>query len=168
MRKRGRMGQAVARAGLCVALLALVALQAASATPRQAPPFTVHLLDGGTLSLADLKGTPVILLFWAPWCPTCNGEAPGWERAYRQLRGKRIQIVGLGLLDTKPAVEAFVRKYHLTFPNAYDDNGRIAKTYGFTVQPYWAVISKDGVLVRAEYGPASAQALEAQIEELVR
>ena len=122
---------------------------------------------GKTLSLADLKGTPVILLFWAPWCPTCNGEAPGWERAYQRWQGKGVAVVGFGLLDTKPAVEAFVQHYHLTFPNGYDDNGRIAKAYGFTVQPFWAVISKDGTLLRAEYGPSSEQALESTIETLV-
>jgi len=147
--------------------LALVALPAASAAPRLAPAFTLPLLSGKMLSLSDLKGTPVILLFWAPWCPTCNGEAPGWERAYQRWQGKGIAIVGLGLLDTKPGVEAFVQRYHLTFPNGYDDNGRIAKAYGFTVQPFWAVIAKDGTLLRAEYGPSSEQALEATIETLV-
>jgi len=162
------MPRMLARAAVWAALLAIVALPAASAyaVPRLAPAFTARLLDGKTLSLADLKGTPVILLFWAPWCPTCNGEAPGWERAYQRWQGKGVEIVGFGLLDSKPAVEAFVQRYHLTFPNGYDDNGRIAQSYGFTVQPFWAVISKDGTLLRAEYGPSSEQALEATIETL--
>jgi peroxiredoxin len=161
------MAKVLVRAWLCALLLAAAVPPSVSdAASRPAPPFDARLLAGGTLRLADLRGTPAILLFWAPWCPTCNAEAPGWEHAYRQWKGKGIQIVGFGLLDTKPAVEAFVQKYHLTFPNAYDDNGRIAKAYGFTVQPYWAVISKDGTLLRAEYGPASVQALDAQIESL--
>jgi len=160
------MSKMLVRTALWTMVLALVALPTVQAAPRPAPSFTVHLLAGKTLSLAALRGTPVILLFWAPWCPTCNGEAPGWERVYRRWQGKGVEVVGLGLLDSKPAVEAFVQKYHLTFPNGYDDNGRIAQAYGFTVQPFWAVISKDGTLLRAEYGPSSAQALEAQVETL--
>jgi cytochrome oxidase Cu insertion factor (SCO1/SenC/PrrC family) len=55
------------RAVLLAVALALVALPAAPAAPRMAPGFTLPLLDGTMLSLADLKGRAVILLFWAPW-----------------------------------------------------------------------------------------------------
>ncbi len=55
--------------GLAVAVVMLAAMLTAqaSAAPRQAPTFTLELLDGKTLSLAEYKGSPVILLFWAPW-----------------------------------------------------------------------------------------------------
>jgi cytochrome c biogenesis protein CcmG/thiol:disulfide interchange protein DsbE len=58
------------RLALALTAVALVALSPARGTAtngRPAPAFTLELLDGGTLSLADLKGSPVILLFWAPW-----------------------------------------------------------------------------------------------------
>jgi cytochrome c biogenesis protein CcmG, thiol:disulfide interchange protein DsbE len=55
--------------GLVVAVVMLAALLPAQApaAPRPAPTFTLELLDGKTLSLAEYKGSPVILLFWAPW-----------------------------------------------------------------------------------------------------
>ncbi len=52
---------------LAIALVALAALVPARAQAGPAPAFTLDLLDGKTLSLADYKGSPVILLFWAPW-----------------------------------------------------------------------------------------------------
>jgi cytochrome oxidase Cu insertion factor (SCO1/SenC/PrrC family) len=55
------------RAALLAVALVIVALPAAQAAPRPAPDFTLPLLTGQTLSLADLKGRAVILLFWAPW-----------------------------------------------------------------------------------------------------
>ncbi len=140
-------------------------LRAAQAAVR-APDFRLPLLGGGTTGLGAYKGTPVILLFWAPWCPTCNGEAPGWERAYGEAKAKGVAVLGIGLLDGREACRGFVTRYHLTFPNAYDADGRVAKAYGFTYQPYWAVISRAGVLVRHEYGPTSQAELRTTIDML--
>lgn len=60
-----------------------------------------------------------------------------------------------------------MRRYHLTFPNGYDGDGQIAKLYGFAYQPYWAVISKDGTLLRAGFGPADQEELVSTIRSLV-
>lgn len=54
----------------------------------------------------------------------------------------------------------------LSFPNGYDGDGKIARAYGFTYQPYWAVIGKDGTLQRAGYGPSSDEELIAAIRAL--
>jgi len=151
---------------IAIAAAATVSLPSVHAARRPAPAFTLTLLDGTTLRLADLKGSPVILLFWAPWCPTCNAEAASWEREYREWKGKGIALVGIGLLDNRAAVERFVRQYRLTFPTGYDADGRIAKAYGFTVQPFWAWIAPDGTLVRAAYGPADGAELDAAFRTL--
>lgn len=77
-------------------------------------------------------------------------------------------MIGVGLLDRKSNVEDFVRHHHLTFPNGYDGDGRVAKAFGFTVQPYWAVIGKDGMLLRAGFGPSSEGELVGAIQELLK
>jgi peroxiredoxin len=69
-------------------------------------------------------------------------------------------------LDTREACQAFVRRYHLSFPNGYDGDGRIARLYGFTYQPYWAVIGRDGQLLKTGYGPRSEDELVSTIKEL--
>lgn len=163
------MGRVLARVirFLIAVVVVILTLSTVQAGPRPAPAFTLSLLTGKTLSLADLKGSPTILLFWAPWCPTCNAEAAAWQREYREWQGKGVALVGIGLLDNRPAVVQFVRQYHLTFPIGYDADGRIAKAYGFTVQPFWALIARDGTLLRASYGPSDGSELDAAIRSLV-
>jgi peroxiredoxin len=75
-------------------------------------------------------------------------------------------MVGIGLLDRAEACRKFVARYHLSFPNAYDGDERVAKAYGFTYQPYWAVISRTGDLVRRGYGPADEAELRRTIAAL--
>jgi hypothetical protein len=78
-----------------------------------------------------------------------------------------VEFVGIGLLDSKENSLGFVRRHNLTFPNGYDGNGRIARAYGFVYQPWWAVITKDGMLLRAGRGPASEEELASTIRTLV-
>jgi hypothetical protein len=77
-----------------------------------------------------------------------------------------VRFVGVGLLDNAGACRAFVKRYHLTFPNGYDGDGKIAKLYGFTYQPYWAVIDAQERLVRTGYGPENESELVATIKTL--
>lgn len=97
----------------------------------------------------------------------CQGDAPGWERVYEQTKQTGVKIVGIGMMDTRQACEAFVRRFGLTFPNGYDPDGDVARLYGFSYQPYWAVIAKDGRLLRAGF-LANADELASTIKSLVR
>ncbi len=85
---------------------------------------------------------------------------------YEQWKQSGIRFVGIGLLDKKEACRAFVQRHHLTFPNGYDQDGKVAKLYGFTYQPFWAVIDKGGNLLMTGYGPANEDALVAAIRKL--
>jgi len=85
---------------------------------------------------------------------------------YEQWKQSGVKFVGIGLLDKKEACRAFVQRYHLSFPNGYDGEGRVAKLYGFTYQPYWATIDKDGQLLTTGLGPANDEALVAAIRKL--
>ena len=91
-----------------------------------------------------------------------------WERVYQQFRETGVRFVGIGLLDTKEACEAFAQRHRLTFPNGYDGEGKVARLYGFTYQPFWAVIARDGTILRAGYGPSGEEELVSTIKSLTR
>ena len=86
---------------------------------------------------------------------------------YGEWKGRGVKFVGIGVLDTKEACQAFVRRHHLSFPNAYDGDGSVARQYGFTYQPYWAVIDKDGRLLQTGFGPTGEEELVATIRHLI-
>jgi peroxiredoxin len=85
---------------------------------------------------------------------------------YEQWKPTGVKFVGIGLLDTREACRGFVARHHLSFPNGYDVDGRIAKRYGFTYQPYWAVIDRGGRLVKAGFGPEGQDELTAAVRAL--
>lgn len=86
---------------------------------------------------------------------------------YKEWKGKGVEFIGVGLLDSKEVTRGFVTRHRLSFPNGYDGDGRIAKAYGFVYQPFWATIGKDGTLVRpGRLGPSSEEELVAAIKTL--
>ena len=85
---------------------------------------------------------------------------------YTAWKRTGVKFVGVCLLDKKDACLAFVRRYHLSFPNGYDGNAGVAKLYGFTYQPYWAVIDRDGALLTRGFGPPNEEALAATVKKL--
>jgi peroxiredoxin len=87
---------------------------------------------------------------------------------YEKERGTGVEFVGIGLLDNEAACREFVKRHHLTFPNGYDGDGRVARAYGFTYQPYWAVVSRSGQLIRTGYGPANEAELAAAVQSLAK
>ncbi len=91
-----------------------------------------------------------------------------WERTYRQWKARGVEFVGIGLLSSGARSLEFVRRHQLTFPNGFDADGRIARAYGFTHQPWWAVIARDRSLVRAAFGPRDENELVSTLRTLVR
>lgn len=86
---------------------------------------------------------------------------------YGQWKGKGVEFVGVGLLAAKDKSRGFVERHKLTFPNGWDGDGRIAKAYGFIYQPFWAVVTREGILVFARRGPSGEDDLVSVIKTLV-
>ncbi|MCG6989178.1 MAG: TlpA family protein disulfide reductase [Gemmatimonadetes bacterium] len=82
-----------------------------------APDFTVKTLNGGKLSLSDLRGHVVLVNFWATWCPPCRLEIPGFQRVYQDYKDKGFTVVGLSTDEQGPGVvNAFIRQNGITYP----------------------------------------------------
>jgi len=77
--------------------IAVVALQltAQSRELHKAPPLTLKDLSGKPVALADLKGTVVLLNFWATWCPPCAAEMPDLERWHKEYESRGLRVVGI-------------------------------------------------------------------------
>lgn len=122
---------------------------------RVAPNFEVVDLNGNPFKLSDLKGKPVLLNFWATWCPPCKSELPEFERFFEEY-GKQVHIVAINLTlseESKDAVKEFVKKQGLTFPIYLDVEGSVVETYLVRYIPTSYFLDKNLVVKDIHIGP---------------
>jgi peroxiredoxin len=109
--------------------------------------FTATTLDGAAFDGATLAGKPVVLWFWAPWCPTCARQARGVKTAAEQLAG-RVAVVGVGGLDEPAAMRRFVGEWRLqAVPQLADEPGVVWKKFGVTAQSTFVFLDATGAVV---------------------
>jgi len=158
---------------LVIAVLAYNALRGqAGPTPgvnearEKAPDFAMTDDEGGSVKLSDMAGKPVVLNFWASWCPPCKAEMPDFEKVYKELGGEvHFMMVNLtGASETKQAAAAFIQGQGFTFPVYYDDSQQGARAYGIRSIPTTVFIDRDGSIAATAQGMMSEAALRERIE----
>ncbi|GGM27078.1 peroxiredoxin family protein [Dactylosporangium sucinum] len=108
--------------------------------------FRAKTLTGGEFDGATLAGRPVVLWFWAPWCPTCAGQAKGVRATAEQLAGK-VTVVGVGGLDDEAAMRRFVTEWKLDgVPHLSDEAGAVWKRFGVTAQSTFVLLDSSGTV----------------------
>ncbi|HWD72131.1 MAG TPA: TlpA disulfide reductase family protein [Actinomycetota bacterium] len=95
-----------------------------------APDFSLSTVGGGTLSSSELRGTPVVINFWASWCDPCNQEAPDLEATWKQYQAKGVRVVGVDYEDQPADAQAFMNKYGISYPSVVDRGGELATAFG--------------------------------------
>ena len=103
-----------------------------------APDFTVLDADGQEVRLTDMRGTPVVLNFWASWCPPCKSEMPDFEEASKTYEGKvAFMMVNLtdGGRETVDTAKAYIEEQGYTFPIYFDTQQEAAIGYGVVSIP---------------------------------
>ena len=125
-----------------------------------APPFQLKLLDGNTVTLADLQGHGVIVNFWASWCDPCRDEAPLLEQTWQRNRDAGLTVLGVAHLDQKAAAMRFIHAFGISYANGRDSGSHIARAYGIQGVPETFFIDQEGNLAGAWRGPLTAAALQ--------
>ena len=136
---------------------------------RPAPDFALQRLGGqGDVQLRQLRGSPVVLNFWASWCPPCRDEAPVLESAAQRYGAQGVKFVGIDVWDTEGDGARFLQDYKVGYPNVIDPLGRVSIDYGLTGTPETVFIDRRGVLQRKYIGPLSQDAVDSLVGELLR
>ena len=134
---------------------------------KPAEPFTLPLFDGGEFVLAAQRGRPVVINFWASWCPPCREEAPLLESVWRLYGEREVAFVGVNIQDAEEEAAAYLAEFDITYPNGMDADGRITVDYGVIGLPVTFFIDRDGMVRRRWVGPIGESELLSRVDELV-
>ncbi len=158
---------------LTVLLIAAAALAGCSASPVTTKPvakiavpdFTLPDLSGNQVTLSSFKGkSPVLLTFWATWCPYCIEEMPNLVRLQKKY-GDKIKILAIDIQEPRARVISFARNRNIDLTILLDEEGDVSAAFGLVGVPTLVLIDKEGMGVLADSG-LSAEML-ASIEALV-
>lgn len=127
--------------------------------------WTIRLAQpqGGELVLADLKGRPLLLNFWATWCPPCIRELPDLEQFHRQRQAQGWQVVGIAV-DGPSAVREFLTRMPLSFPIGLAglEGTELSRSLGNTsgALPFTVVLNAQGLIAHRKLGATHREELE--------
>jgi len=136
---------------------------------QPAPDFNVTDEAGNAVRLSDLRGKPVVLNFWATWCPYCLDEMPEFDRAHGEFGGEvqfmMVDCVGGG--ETVEKAKQYVRAQGYGFPVYFDTQNEAAAAYGVSGIPATFFIDAQGNIASNKVGALHEASLRAGIEGIL-
>jgi peroxiredoxin len=115
--------------------------------PFPAPEFSLMDLDERIHNLADYKGKPVIVNFWATWCPPCREEMPSMERAWKKIESEGIAMIGINVGEDFNTVFGFTADIEVSFPLLLDTDGQVTGKWPIQGLPTTYILNPDGEMV---------------------
>lgn len=118
---------------------------------------------GRMQALAQWRGGPLVVNFWASWCAPCREEMPDFDALHRQYRTGGVEFVGLAI-DTPAQVRDFLRQYPVGYPILIGEGGAhgLARILGNTqgALPYTVVLDREGRIIQRHLGRLPRTTLE--------
>ena len=127
----------------------------------QLPVTSTEAFEG---MLVGARGRPVVVNVWASWCGPCRVEAPLLQKA-AQRYGDDVVFVGVNSHDDAAGARAFLRRFHITYPNIVDDDGAIARRLELRGFPTTYVFGRDGRLRSSVTGGISERSLAVRLKD---
>jgi cytochrome c biogenesis protein CcmG/thiol:disulfide interchange protein DsbE len=118
-----------------------------------------RLHGGGQGDIADYRGRWVLVNVWASWCPPCRDEAPALERFYRRERAHGFTVLGIDSRDVSSDAIAFLRRYHITYPQLHDGAAELYDALGMSGYPENFLVDPHGKLALIRRGAVTASYL---------
>ena len=131
--------------------------------------FSLKDMSGATVALASYKGRPLVVNFWATWCPPCKAEIP-WFVEFKQKFGSQgLEILGVSIDDPASELKTFSAEYKMNYPvlMGLDQNKLLAAYEAEVTVPVTWFIKKDGTVLGRTIGINTRQYFESQIQAII-
>lgn len=129
-----------------------------------APAVNMVAFDGEPVTLAQFEGTPVVLNFWATWCPFCVAEMPDFESVNQAADGQ-VQFIGVNIQDDAGAADDLAVETGVSYLLTRDPQGIVYSAFGGVAMPTTVFIGADGVVDEVVTGALTEGQLSNKIVE---
>ncbi len=133
----------------------------ASDTPEPARDFTLATLDGGSVTLSDLRGEWVLVNFWATWCAPCVAEMEYLEQIHQT---RAINVLGINYNEAPKDIKQFVDQHGVTFPILLEPDDILKMVYEARALPRTVVVAPDGTIVNRTLGQLRPETFDAWLD----
>lgn len=140
-----------------------VSVSGTAALGQPAPDIALTDFQGDPFELSDYEGKPLVLNFWASWCPNCVAEMPDFENVHRATKGE-IAFLGINQSDAHGQALDLARETGVTYRLAADPQGEIFNAFGAPGMPTTVFIDASGNVVDVVVGQLSRETLIEYIE----
>ena len=136
-----------------------------------APDFQLDNLNGQPVSLNDFRGKPVLINFWATWCPPCRSEMPFIQDTFTDKKwiDEGLVVLAIDIGESPSTVREFVKNYGLTFPVLLDSTRDVSLEYYIRGIPTTFFIDREGIIQDIRIGPfSSVTEIERSLGKIIR
>jgi peroxiredoxin len=133
-----------------------------------APDFTLADIDGKPISLNDYRGKPVLINFWASWCPSCIEEMPYLQQVYSQQSKNGLVFLAVNIQENPAKVSEFFSNNAISLPVLFDFTGGTSGKYGVSSIPSTFFIDGSGVILQKVVGAfPGVRAIETELRRIM-
>ncbi len=139
--------------------------QTAARLGHLAPDFALSDLNGQTVRLSGFRGKPLLLNFWAAWCPPCRKEMPDLQN-FHERYGEKVVLLGVNWGEDANTVKEFLARYGVKYLNLLDERGTAFVLYRLTGIPTSFFIDREGFIRGIWLGPLKVEEIAGIFERL--
>jgi cytochrome c biogenesis protein CcmG/thiol:disulfide interchange protein DsbE len=133
----------------------------------QALDFTLPDVDGNEIALSSLTGKPVIINFWATWCPPCRLEMPELQEAFEAYQDQGLVVLVVNQQEQAEDVRAFFDEMGFTYTPLMDSKGEVGRAYGVVGLPSTFFVDRSGTISAVHRGIISREQIDSYLAEIL-
>jgi thiol-disulfide isomerase/thioredoxin len=134
---------------------------------QRAPNVTLLDLQGSQVRISDFKGKPLVINFWATWCPPCRAEIPELDAVYREYRDKGLEVLGIDYGEDAETVRAFMKGMDVSYRVVVDPGSEAADRYRVAALPTSFFVDAEGVIQAVHLGGMDRKALQEKLDKIL-